>query len=75
MVLLSEKIKKATQRPSKNGKYREIRSDQMTRAYFSSYIPKNTDAWCERVTYRQIVIYGGMQRISSFTIRFLGWMI
>ena len=25
--------------------------------------------------YRQMVIYGGMQRISSFTIRFLGWMI
>lgn len=29
----------------------------------------------ERETYRQMVIYGGMQRISSFTIRFLGWMI
>ena len=29
----------------------------------------------ERKYYRQIVIYGGMQRISSFTIRFLGWMI
>ena len=28
-----------------------------------------------RKNYRQIVIYGGMQRISSFTIRFLGWMI
>ena len=28
-----------------------------------------------RKYYRQIVIYGGMQRISSFTIRFLGWMI
>ena len=25
--------------------------------------------------YRQMVIYGGMQRISSFTIIFLGWMI
>ncbi len=29
----------------------------------------------ERETYRQMVIYGGMQRISSFTIRFLGWKI
>ena len=72
VIPLSEKTKKETERPPKMGsieKYAPIVGSGRICQRIS------TQMHGERETYKQMVIYGGMQRISSFTIRFLGWMI